>query len=70
LTLFSSFRSYFTWHTKRLTEPGCPICPATQAWDVFKAAAANGLGFTNVVKKGKWVTAHGGHLTDLIAAGA
>jgi ribosomal protein L11 methyltransferase len=41
---------------------------ATQAWDVFKAAASNGLGFTKVVKKGKWVTAHGGHLTDLIAA--
>ena len=40
---------------------------ATQAWDVFKAAAGNGLGFTKVVKKGKWVTAHGGHLTDLIA---
>lgn len=43
---------------------------ATQAWDVFKAAAANGVGFTKVVKKGKWVTARGGHLTDLIAAGA
>lgn len=43
---------------------------ATQAWDVFKAAAANGLGFTKVIKKGKWVTAHGGHLTDLIAAEA
>jgi ribosomal protein L11 methyltransferase len=42
----------------------------TQAWDVFKAAAANGLGFTKVVKKGKWVTAHGGHLADLITAGA
>jgi ribosomal protein L11 methyltransferase len=41
---------------------------ATQAWDVFTAAAANGLGFTKVVKKGKWVTARGGHLTDLIAA--
>jgi ribosomal protein L11 methyltransferase len=40
---------------------------ATQAWDVFKAAAGSGLGFTTVVKKGKWVTAHGGHLTDLIA---
>jgi len=40
---------------------------ATQAWDVFKAAASNGLGFTKVVKKGKWVTAHGGHLDDLIA---
>ena len=59
------------WHTKRLTAAECPICPANQAWDVFKAAAAvNGLGFTNVVKKGKWVTAHGEYLTDLIAAGA
>ena len=41
---------------------------ATQAWEVFKAAASNGLGFTKVIKKGKWVTAHGGHLADLIAA--
>jgi len=41
---------------------------ATQAWDVFKAAAASGLGFTKVIKKGKWVTARGGHLKDLIAA--
>lgn len=41
---------------------------ATQAWDVFKAAAGSGLGFTKVVRKGKWVTAHGGHLTDLIKA--
>ncbi len=39
---------------------------ATQAWDVFTAAAAHGLGFTKVIKKGKWVTAHGGHLADLI----
>lgn len=41
---------------------------ADQAWDVFKAAAGSGLGFTKVVRKGKWVTAHGGHLADLIAA--
>jgi ribosomal protein L11 methyltransferase len=41
---------------------------ATQAWDVFTAAASNGLGFTKVIKKGKWVTARGGHLDDLIAA--
>ncbi len=41
---------------------------ASQAWEVFKAAAGSGLGFTKVIKKGKWVTAHGGHLTDLIAA--
>jgi len=40
---------------------------ATQAWDVFTAAAASGLGFTKVIKKGKWVTARGGHLDDLIA---
>jgi ribosomal protein L11 methyltransferase len=43
---------------------------ADQAWDVFKAAAGSGLGFTKVVRKGKWVTAHGGHLDDLIQAGA
>ena len=40
---------------------------ATQAWDVFTAAAANGIGFEKVVRKGKWVTAHGGHMADLIA---
>jgi len=43
---------------------------ATQAWDVFTAAAGSGLGFTKVIRKGKWVTAHGGHMDDLIAAGA
>jgi ribosomal protein L11 methyltransferase len=41
---------------------------ATQAWEVFTAAAANGLGFTKVIRKGKWITARGGHLADLIAA--
>lgn len=41
---------------------------ASQAWDVFTAAAKEGLGFTKVVRKGKWVTARGGHLRDLIAA--
>lgn len=39
---------------------------ATQAWDVFTAAASNGLGFTQVIRKGKWITARGGHLHDLI----
>ncbi len=43
---------------------------ASQAWEVFTAAAGAGLGFTKVVTKGKWVTAHGGHLQDLIDAGA
>jgi ribosomal protein L11 methyltransferase len=40
---------------------------ASQAWEVVSAAASNGLGFTQVIKKGKWVTARGGHLADLIA---
>lgn len=40
---------------------------ASQGWEVFKAAATSGLGFTKVVQKGKWVTAHGGHMVDLIA---
>ncbi|MFD0892364.1 50S ribosomal protein L11 methyltransferase [Luteolibacter ambystomatis] len=39
---------------------------ATQAWDVFTAAAANGLGFTQVIRKGKWVTARGGRMVDLV----
>lgn len=43
---------------------------ASQAWEVFKAAAGEGLGFTKVIRKGKWVTARGGHLKDLIAAEA
>jgi len=38
---------------------------ASQAWDVFTAAAANGIGFTKVVRKGKWVTARGGRMVDL-----
>ena len=42
---------------------------ASQAWEVFTAAASHGLGFTQVVRKGKWVTARGGHLADLIAQG-
>ena len=39
---------------------------ASQAWEVFTEAAKEGLGFTKVIKKGKWVTAHGGHLKDII----
>lgn len=39
---------------------------ASQAWDCFTAAARNGLGFTQVIKKGKWITARGGHMNDLI----
>lgn len=40
---------------------------ASQAWEVFEAAAKSGLGFTKVIRKGKWVTAYGGHMADLIA---
>jgi ribosomal protein L11 methyltransferase len=43
---------------------------ASQAWEVVTAAASNGLGFTRVITKGKWVSARGGHLADLIAAQA
>lgn len=43
---------------------------ADQAWDCFTAAASNGLGFTQVIRKGKWVTARGGHMNDLIAKDA
>jgi ribosomal protein L11 methyltransferase len=38
---------------------------ASQAWDVFEAAAKHGLGFTKVVRKGKWVSARGGWFEDL-----
>ncbi len=38
---------------------------ATQAWEVFEAAAKEGLGFSKVVKKGKWVSARGGWFEDL-----
>ncbi len=38
---------------------------ADQAWEVFEAAAKEGLGFAEVSKKGKWVTARGGWFEDL-----
>lgn len=42
---------------------------ASQAWEVFEAAARHGLGFPEVVKKGKWVTARGGWMADLTDGG-
>lgn len=39
---------------------------ASQAWDCFTAAAQSGLGFPQVIRKGKWVTARGGHMADLL----
>lgn len=39
---------------------------ASQAWEVFTEAMGSGLGFTKVVRKGRWVTARGGHLRDLL----
>jgi ribosomal protein L11 methyltransferase len=38
---------------------------ATQAWEVFESAAKQGIGFTKVVKKGKWVSARGGWFEDI-----
>jgi ribosomal protein L11 methyltransferase len=38
---------------------------ASQAWNVFEAAAKEGIGFTKVVKKGKWVSARGGWFEDI-----
>lgn len=38
---------------------------ATQAWDVVTAAAGYGIGFSKVVRRGKWVTARGGWMEDL-----
>lgn len=43
---------------------------AEQAWEVFEAAAGEGLGFPEVVRKGKWVTARGGWMADLVDAEA
>lgn len=39
---------------------------ASQAWDVFEEAARHGFGFPKVVRKGKWVTARGGWMADLV----
>lgn len=39
---------------------------ASQAWEVFEAAAKEGLGFSKVVRKGKWVSARGGWFEDLV----
>jgi len=38
---------------------------ATQAWVVFEAAAKHGIGFTKIIRKGKWVTARGGWFDDI-----
>lgn len=38
---------------------------ASQAWDVFLGAAANGIGFPTIIRKGKWVTARGKLMNDL-----
>lgn len=43
---------------------------ASQAWEVFTEAAGSGLGFDQVIRRGNWVTARGGHLEDLVRRGA
>ena len=42
---------------------------ATQAWEVFEGAAKEGIGFSKVVKKGKWVSARGGWFGDIAKEG-
>lgn len=54
----------------KLVKPGGDIVLsgilASQAWDVFEEAAAHGFGFPKVVKKGKWVTARGRWMAELV----
>ena len=40
-----------------------------QAWEVFEAAASNGIGFSKVLRRGKWVSARGGWMSELAARG-
>ena len=42
---------------------------ASQAWAVFEGAAKGGIGFSKVVKRGKWVTGRGGWFEDLAKEG-
>jgi len=44
--------------SRRLPADGGPYAYA-------RAAFGNGIGFTKVVRKGKWVTARGGRMVDL-----
>lgn len=57
----------------RLLKPGGDLVLsgilASQAWEVFEAAAAHGLGFPQMVRRGKWITARGGWMADLVARG-
>jgi ribosomal protein L11 methyltransferase len=54
----------------KLLKPGGEIVIsgilASQAWDVFTAAAEHGFGFPTVIRKGKWVSARGGWMNDLV----
>lgn len=54
----------------KLLKPGGEIVVsgilASQAWDVFTAAAEHGFGFPTVIRKGKWVTARGAWMEDLV----
>lgn len=54
----------------KLLKPGGEIVIsgilASQAWDVFTAAAQCGFGFPTVIRKGKWVTARGAWMNDLV----
>jgi len=55
---------------KLLAQGGDLVCSGilhAQAWDVFEAAAASGIGFSKVVRRGKWVSARGGWMNELAA---
>lgn len=53
----------------KLLDPGgdlvCSGILRSQAWELFEAAAARGIGFSKVVRRGKWVSARGGWMEDL-----
>jgi ribosomal protein L11 methyltransferase len=51
-----------------LAPDGALVCSGilgAQAWGVFEAAAARGIGFSKVARRGKWVSARGGWMAEL-----
>jgi ribosomal protein L11 methyltransferase len=57
---------------KLLARGGELICSGilhAQAWEVFEASASHGIGFSKVVRRGKWVSARGGWMNELAARG-
>jgi len=53
---------------KLLAPGGNLVCSGilrSQAWNLFETAASHGIGFSHVVKRGKWVSARGAWMADL-----